>query len=159
MPKIEPDLPSPLPTSLAWAAPTDLPEILALLRRCELLETGVAEVVEQILVARAPDVLVGCAGLEAYGERGLLRSVAVDATARRRGLGTDLVHAVVAEASRRGLRELFLLTTTAPVFFERLGFLPIARSDVPAGIAGSWEFRVGCPQTAQPMRLALGRSS
>ena len=69
-----------------------------------------------------------------------------------------LVGAIVAAARESSLRDLYLLTTTAPTFFERLGFARISRADVPAAVAASWEFRVGCPQTAQAMRLRLQES-
>ena len=133
----------------------DLSAVLALLRHCELLEMGVAEAIDGFCIARSADTVVGCAGLEAHGELGLLRSVAVDATARNAGLGARLVESVVALARARDLRELYLLTTTAARFFERRGFASVARSSVPAAIADSWEFRVGCPKTALAMRLAL----
>jgi amino-acid N-acetyltransferase len=86
---------------------------------------------------------------------GLLRSVAVEPSVRRSGLGEALVGGIVAQARELGLRELYLLTTTAPEFFERLGFSHVIRSDVPAAVAESWEFRTGCPQSAQAMRRAL----
>ena len=129
--------------------------MLALVKRCELLETGVAEAIDEFFVARRDEALVGCAGLEVYGELGLLRSVAVEPSLRTVGLGTKLVASVATLARARGLRELFLLTTTAPRFFERRGFTSVPRSSVPSEIAGSWEFRVGCPQTALAMHLAL----
>jgi amino-acid N-acetyltransferase len=134
---------------------SDLPSVLALLRQYELLETGVADAIDDFCVARSAEALVGCAGLERYGELGLLRSVAVEVSARCAGLGTSLVAAVAADAHARGLRELYLLTTSASRFFEGRGFVPLLRSSVPAQLADSWEFRVGCPQTALAMRLAL----
>ena len=140
---------------LSRATRGDLPAVLALIRQCELLETGVAEAIAGFCVARSADALVGCAGLETYGELGLLRSVAVELSARHAGLGTRLVDGVAAAARAQGLRELFLLTSTAASFFERRGFVSVLRSSVPAPIAGSWEFRVGCPQTARAMRLLL----
>ena len=141
---------------LACAMARDLPDILALLRRCELLESGVAEAIDDFVVLRNGNELLGCAGLEVYGQHGLLRSVAIQPSARKLGLGRQLVDAVVAAARSRGLCELYLLTTTAPEFFERLGFAPLPRASVPSAIAESWEFRVGCPQSARTMRRALG---
>ena len=136
----------------------DLPSVLALLRQCELLETGVAEALDSFVVAKEHAALIGCAGIEVYADNGLLRSVAVELSARRSGLGKALVGAIVAAARESSLRDLYLLTTTAPTFFERLGFARISRADVPAAVAASWEFRVGCPQTAQAMRLRLQES-
>lgn len=137
------------------ATQADLSDVLALVRDCELLETGVAEAIENFVVARAAGSLTGCAGLEVYGALGLLRSVAVRGAARRAGLGSELVARVTAAARALELRELFLLTTTASQFFERRGFQAVERARVPSEIAESWEFRVGCPQTALPMRLSL----
>ena len=133
----------------------DLQAVLALVKQCELLETGVADAIDDFFVARSAAALVGCAGLETYGEVGLLRSVAVESSMRSVGLGTKLVASVAAAARARGLGELFLLTTTASRFFERRGFTSVSRSSVPARIADSWEFRVGCPQTALAMRIEL----
>jgi amino-acid N-acetyltransferase len=147
---------SHLPTPrLSGATADDLPAVLALLRRCKLLETGVTEAIADFYVARSGEALVGCAGLEAYGKFGLLRSVAVESAARGAGLGARLVKSVVAAARARGQCELFLLTTTAAPFFERHGFVSVLRSSAPAEVAGSWEFRVGCPETALTMRLSL----
>lgn len=144
---------------LTTATASDLPAILALLRQCELLESGVVEAVDGFLVARADAALLGCAGLEGYGDCGLLRSVAVETEARKSGLGRKLVAGVVEAARNRGMRELFLLTTSAAAFFEHLGFVVIPRSAAATAITESWEYRVGCPQTALLMRLALGKSS
>lgn len=144
--------------AISPATHADLPAVLALLRECGLLEIGVAESIESFVVVRSAHAVIGCAGLEPYGDLGLLRSVAVRATARGSGLGRELVARVTAAARGLGLRELFLLTTTAPRFFEALGFEPLPRSSVPPQIAESWEFRVGCPQTALPMRLAMRMS-
>ncbi len=143
-------------TELRAAASNDLPDIIALLRDCQLPEQGVPDALRDFLVARSAGALVGCAGLEIYGDCGLLRSVAVQPDARKLGLGRRLVDGVVAAAEARALRELYLQTTTAPQFFERLGFVPTPRAAVPSGIAASWEFKTGCPRTALPLRLALG---
>ena len=95
------------------ATQADLADVLALVRDCELLETGVAEAIENFVVARTAGSLTGCAGLEVYGALVLRRSVAVRGSTRRAGLGSELVARVTAAARALELRELFLLTTTA----------------------------------------------
>ncbi len=100
--------------------------------------------------------VVGVAGLETWGGQGLLRSVAVDATTRGRGLGTTLVRRILDEAKMEGLEEVYLLTETAPAFFAKLGFRPLARGRVRGSVLGSAEFREVCPDTA-PMILTLGK--
>lgn len=142
-------------TDVSMATRADLTDVLALLRQCELLETGVADAIDGFCVARAAGTLVGCAGLETYAEFGLLRSVAVEPSARGAGLGGRLVAKMASAATARGLSQLFLLTTTAARFFDRRGFHAVPRASVPPPVADSWEFRVGCPESALAMRLAL----
>ena len=99
---------------------------------------------------------IACAGLERYGERALLRSVAVAPPWRQQGIGSQLVQAVVREAQALAIREIYLLTEGAESFFERLGFQPIARDNVPVALHASAEWRGACPQTATVMVLRCG---
>jgi amino-acid N-acetyltransferase len=123
----------------------DYPAMLALLRRCGLPEAGLAAHMGAALVARAGGAVVGCAALELYGEAALLRSVAVDAAWRGRGLGRALVEAALDLARRRGVGEVSLLTETAADFFPRFGFRPVERAAVAAPVRGSVELTAACP--------------
>jgi amino-acid N-acetyltransferase len=58
-------------------------------------------------------------GLEPCGQDALLRSLVVAPDERAHGLGTSLVEHAEQEARKRGLRALYLLTTTAEGFFSR----------------------------------------
>ena len=100
------------------------------------------------VVATDGEALVGVAGLEVYGSNSLLRSLAVDEEHRSRGLGARLVDAIEAEARSRGVTALYLLTTTAAGFFERLGYTAHERAAVPDSIAATAEFSSLCPGTA-----------
>src|SRR5262245_47017431 len=94
-----------------------LEEILLLLSKVDLPPDGVAEYLDGFLVARdGVGKLVGCIGMERHGERGLLRSAAVIPELQRSGLGSKLTEAILQDASRLGLREVLLLTTTARDF-------------------------------------------
>ena len=99
--------------------------------------------------------IIGVAGLEAWGRQGLLRSVAVGIGNRNAGLGTSLVRHVIAEARKKKLSEVYLITETAPSFFERLGFSAIDRSRVRGGVLKSFEFEEACPATAPVMWMDL----
>jgi amino-acid N-acetyltransferase len=105
-------------------------------------------------VARDGDRIVGVAALEIYSDGGLLRSVAVDASARGRGLGQRLTTAALELAGMVDLPAVYLLTTTAEQFFPKWGFVQIPRTDVPAGVQQSIEFQSACPSTAIVMRAA-----
>lgn len=103
---------------------------------------------------RAPS-LVAVAGLEVRGDNALLRSVAVRADWQRHRLGHQLVQRVLDEAESRGIRSLYLLTTTAEGFFPRFGFDVIPRDRVPVEIANTLEFRSACPASATAMSRTL----
>lgn len=139
------------------AAEADLPEIEQLLEDSGLPLAGVAEALEQFLVARDGGRLAGVIGLERYGPVALLRSAAVDPAARGRRIGAMLVDRLVAEAGERGIRELYLLTTTAEKWFPRFGFHSIARSEVPEAVRESVEFREACPASAAAMVRRVAR--
>jgi amino-acid N-acetyltransferase len=108
-----------------------------------------------LLVAERDGAIAGVVGLERHGDAALLRSLAVFAGVRARGTGTALVRAVEAYAADQGVRELVLLTETAEPFFERRGYVRIARADAPAGLQTTSEFRRLCPASAVCMRKTI----
>jgi amino-acid N-acetyltransferase len=133
------------------ARETDAAPIAALLRDASLPHDDFAPHLANFLVARAGDEVVGAVGLEVQGAAALLRSLVVAPELRGQGLGDSLTETVVARARPLGVRRIYLLTTTADKFFARRGFTVIARSNVPAGIAATEEFRSLCPATAACM--------
>lgn len=141
--------------NIRLATATDLPGVERLLTAAELPLSGVREALPGFVVAEANDDIVGVAGLEVCCDDALLRSVAVAPEWRSRGLGRALVARVVAEAEARGIRALFLLTTTAEYYFPTLGFRKIDRADVPEDVRATEEFTTACPASATVMTLAL----
>jgi len=137
------------------ASADDWPAIEQLLGTRELPADGARSHLEGFLVAEESQVVVGCAALERYAEVGLLRSVAVAEPLAGRGLGRELVLRSIDLARRRGIRELYLLTTTAADYFPRFGFEPLPREALPAVLSASEELRGACPASAIAMRLAL----
>ncbi len=141
--------------ALRSARPSDLAAVEALLAAAELTTAGLADAFADFVVAEQGGGIVGAAGVERYGDSGLLRSVVVAPAARDGGLGARMVRAL-ADASRvRGVRELWLLTTTADRYFPRFGFVVAERSAVPPPLLQSVEFRGACPATAVVMRRSL----
>ena len=137
------------------AVTDDFAAINDLLTQSQLPLAGVAEHLSHFLLAVADESLLGCAGLEVYGTDALLRSVAVQAAEQSKGVGRALVERLRQQAEADGLRQLFLLTTTAASFFQRLGFQTITREEVPEAVQASVEFQGVCPLSATVMRLAL----
>ena len=129
----------------------DLAEIEQLLVRSELPLAGVTEALPGFVVAEADGKIVGTAALEVCCNNALLRSVAVAPEWRSRGLGRALVTRVIADAEARGLRALYLLTTTAEHYFPSFGFRQVAREEVPADVRQTEEFTGACPASAVVM--------
>lgn len=95
---------------------------------------------------------VGVAGLEKHDELALLRSVAVEAAARGNGYGARACRDLLDRAADAGVSTVYLLTTTATGFFDRLGFERVDRAAVPDPIRATREFSELCPSTAVVMR-------
>ena len=126
----------------------DLPAIERLLTGSSLPLDGVREALSSFVLAEAGDTVVGVAGLEVCCDNALLRSVAVADEWRSQGLGRALVTRVIADAEARGIRALYLLTTTAEGYFPSFGFRTIERDEVPDDIRATKEFQSACPASA-----------
>ncbi len=112
---------------------------------------GVSAAFPAFVVAEAAGDIVGVAGLEVCCDNALLRSVAVADDWRSHGVGRALVTRIIADAEARGIRALYLLTTTAEGYFPSFGFRGIARTDVPGDVQQTTEFRTVCCASAAVM--------
>jgi amino-acid N-acetyltransferase len=110
---------------------------------------------QEFVLAHEGTTLVGCVGLEACGDEGVLRSFAIVPHLRRQGLGTALFERIVARAVQRGVKTGYVLTTTAERFCLAHGFERVDRAQVPAGVAATEQFRSLCPVTAACFRRRL----
>jgi len=143
------------PATVRKADREDLKNIERLLTAAGLPLDGVAEALPTFVVAEAEGELVGVAGLECCRENALLRSVAVEPSWRSHGLGRALVARVISDAEARGIRALYLLTTTADRYFPSFGFERITRDDVPDDVRATAEFQGACPASATVMSRTL----
>ena len=91
---------------------------------------------------------IGLVGLELYGTDALLRSLVVGENARSNGLGSALVEYAEQYAATKGVRSIYLLTTTAELFFKRLGYQRIDRSEGAPSIKETSEFASLCPASS-----------
>jgi len=126
----------------------DAAGIGALLAAAGLPHADIALHLENFLVLRIGGELAGAVGLEIYGGDALLRSLVVAPSQRGSGTGRALVREIGALARDRGVARLYLLTTTAAEFFERVGFVRTGRGDVPASVTASKQFQGLCPSSA-----------
>lgn len=144
--------------TLRRATHDDETAVAALLTASALPLDGVHESLPCFVVADDDGDIVGVAGIEncgIAGEHALLRSVAVAPTWRTRGLGRALVTRAIADAEARGVKALYLLTTTAEAYFPNFGFTVAARDSVPDDVKATAEFQGACPASATVMTLPL----
>jgi N-acetylglutamate synthase-like GNAT family acetyltransferase len=142
-------------SSVRGATPEDWDGIERLLTDRHLPTDGARDHLSGFVVAIKGAALLGCAAIERYGDVGLLRSVAVIENVAGRGVGAELLRATLDRARALGLREIYLLTTTAARYFPRFGFEVVGREGLPSALEASEELRGACPASAVAMRLTL----
>jgi amino-acid N-acetyltransferase len=101
------------------------------------------------------EILVGSGGLEIYGNKALLRSLAVSPEIRGQQLGKQIVADLLTKAKSMEMSEVYLLTETAFYFFHKLGFEEVERDEVPEEIRSTTEFSQVCSTSAHVMKLTL----
>ncbi|MYV99731.1 GNAT family N-acetyltransferase [Streptomyces sp. SID3343] len=117
--------------SLTKAGPADLSDLHDFLDRADLTLSGLdAPTVRLWLLRDADGTVRGSTGYElsADGEHALIRSVAVDHTARGRGLGLDLARFALDRAADTGARHAWLFSRRSGPFWRRLGLEPADRA-------------------------------
>lgn len=133
----------------------DISHLTDFLRANSLPTVGLEDWCENFFIALDDEgSWVGVAGYEAYNQSALLRSLAVDKRSRGLGHGRALVEAVLADARKRCIHTVYLLTETAEPYFKRLGFDPVDRDRIEQAVRNSEEFSECCG-TAQAMRRRL----
>jgi amino-acid N-acetyltransferase len=137
------------------AGPSDMESILGLLAESGLPTGGIADLLDQFVVAEDGDAVIAVGGVEYHGSHALLRSLAVSAEHRGRGVGTVICDHLEALAAQHGVESIYILTETAEEFFAHRGYAIAERSEAPAEIAASEEFADLCPQSATFMRRLI----
>lgn len=127
----------------------DIDEIRGLLNAVKLPVESLDGGVTKFFVAEENRRKVGIAGFEFYGTDALLRSVAIPAELRRRGIGSQIVDLMLAEARKMKMNRVILLTETARDFFLSKGFEVVERSAINNdAMKKSSEFSYACPKSA-----------
>lgn len=107
--------------------------------RGDMLSRSLSELYESLrdfYVAVDDGRLLGAAALHiVWDDLAEVRSVAVSEDAGRKGTGSILVQACIAEAREIGLRRIFCLTYK-PDFFAKFGFRLVDKSELPHKVWG-----------------------
>jgi N-acetylglutamate synthase-like GNAT family acetyltransferase len=131
-----------LPTRLSSA---DIPDLIAFLQGADLTLSGLDSPGIRLWILRDRDGVVrGSAGYElcSTGEHALVRSVAVDAAWRQRGLGLSFGQFALDRAAEEGAERAWLFSRRAGAFWQRLGFAPADRTVLAQVLADSHQVRM-----------------
>lgn len=129
--------------------------VIELLTTEKLPTSDLPGILNNFVVAVDNQTVTGVAGLEVYGNYGLLRSLAVNQNSRGRGIAARLLNKIENLAANKGLEAIYLLTETAKDYFEGKGYEHIARMDIPEEVKASSEFTHVCPESAIAMLKLL----
>jgi len=107
--------------------------------RGDMLSRSLSELYEALrdfYIVEEDGQIVGVAALHiVWEDLAEIRSVAVAEATGRKGVGTEVVNACIAEAKVLGLKRLFCLTYK-PDFFSRFGFQIVDKSQLPHKVWG-----------------------
>ncbi len=140
--------------SIEWIAFND--RVARLLQANQLPTEDLPDNPDAVLFGCLRDgALAGVVGLELYRSSALLRSLAVDSSQRGQGLGFALLQYAEQAAAAKGVRNLYLLTTTAERYFKRRGYEAADRASTPPDIQGTRQFAGLCSASSAFMVKAL----
>lgn len=131
--------------------------LVSLLKQEKLPVQDLPDELSHFFVALLGEQVVGVIGLEQYASLGLLRSLAVGQPYRNQGMAARLIATLEQYAAAAGIEMLFLLTETAPAYFERKGYQRVTRETVPEALKASSEFSYTCPVSAIVMKKILSK--
>jgi amino-acid N-acetyltransferase len=132
-----------------------LSDIETLLQKCELPFGDCNKHLENFFGIISGERLIAIGALQIKGSVALLRSIAVPRENRGRGLAALMTQHLLGMARSKHVRELYLLTETAELYFAKFGFCLVKRDTVPDAIKATHQFETLCPASAQAMRLYL----
>jgi N-acetylglutamate synthase-like GNAT family acetyltransferase len=119
----------------------DIEWMAQLMVTADLPPLFIAEFVEGFIAVEHEGEVVGCGGLELYGDAGVIRSVVVDQRARGLGFGRRMAELLAEDARRSGARDLYLFTLEAHAFWLALGFDDVSLDGWREPARECWQYR------------------
>lgn len=125
---------------------TDIPAVLAVMRPFiasgKLLlrtEADLSARIEDFVVYELDGGVHACAALRLYDDgQAEIAAVAVDESFAHMGIGPKLVDFLLKRADDADAKSVFIMTTQAADWFEKLGFLPDSLESIPAERRAIW---------------------
>ena len=110
------------------------------------------ENIRDFLVYEDDGRIIGCCALHiAWENLAEVKSLAVEESSQKKGIGEMLVKEAIEDARKLNVKRIFALTY-APVFFEKLGFKRIEHSELPHKI---WSECIKCIKFPDCEEIAL----
>ena len=125
--------------------PSDVPELTTFLHDADLTLSGLDSPTVRLWVARSPDgTITASTGYEISddGRHVLIRSVAVDATARRAGMGTVAAQHAIDHARAAAATRAWLFSRRSGPFWQKLGFEPADRDEMASSLASTHQVQL-----------------
>lgn len=106
------------------------------------------------MVLAEEDRVIGVGGLHLIWDKlAEVRTLAVDPSFTRRGIGRKIVGALLAEGKELGVEEVFTLTYQ-PEFFQSMGFVEITKDKLPHKV---WKECINCTKFPNCDEIAMMR--
>jgi amino-acid N-acetyltransferase len=141
--------------TISKASDNHRPMVIALLLAEKLPVEDLPTSLDHFFVALHENEVIGAIGLEQYGNYALLRSMVVHTAHRNKHIASSLVEQLENYGKMLDISAMYLLTETAPAYFEKKGYEKINREEVPAALQASSEFSHVCPVSAIVMKKEL----
>lgn len=104
---------------------------------------AIYETLRDFVVVETDGKLSGTGALHLiWDELAEIRALAVAPQTAGQGIGRQIVTALQEEGRRLGVKRLFALTYK-PAFFQKLGFTPVTKEDLPHKV---WKECINCPK-------------
>jgi amino-acid N-acetyltransferase len=115
---------------------------------------SVYDCIREFLVAEENGDVLGCVAIDVFwADLAEIKSLAVDQSARGKGVGKALVESAAKDAARIGVTRLFALTYEQ-TFFEACGFAVVDRNALPEKV---WRECFVCPKKDHCDEIAMTR--
>ena len=131
--------------SFVIVTPADLPDLTAFLQEADLTLSGLDSLTVRLWIARSTDgSIIASTGYEISddGQHVLIRSVAVDATARRSGMGTVAAQHALDHARAAAATRAWLFSRRSGLFWQNLGFEPADRDELASALSSTHQVQL-----------------
>jgi N-acetylglutamate synthase-like GNAT family acetyltransferase len=122
------------------ARQSDVPRIAEMMIAEDLPPLFIDEWLPGFVVVEHDDEVIGCGGGEIYDDCCVIRSIAVDARARKLGIARTITDLLIADARAAEVTDAYLFTVDAYPFWLRLGFADVPLEEWKLPPRQGWQY-------------------